>query len=196
MCLKVGLTTRYPSPNTTSTPASAKKDESPAETALRVLRGNDVQSSKPSAHISMGVTNPILGSGPQKTAWWWSPERPYTKRRQNMAYYNLNSFGLRYGKREQNMLAEFKQIPVNSQRYTTLHYRCKDTDYINISEGTLNLNNKKSCNIDYENVTEAQKKITEKDHKNCDDGNASDSSDTSVESTVHYSKVVFPKADK
>ncbi|KAI7795096.1 hypothetical protein IRJ41_008756 [Triplophysa rosa] len=87
-------------------------------------------------------------------------------------------------------------ISSSSQRYTSLHYRCKDMDYINISEGTLDLNNKKSCDIDYENVTEPQKKITEKDQKNSDDGNASDSSDTSVESAVHYTKVVFPKADK
>lgn len=91
---------------------------------------------------------------------------------------------------------QLADISCSSQRYTTLHYRCKDTDYINISEGTVNLNNKNSCNIDYENVTEAQKKIAEKDQKNCDDGNASDSSDTSVESAVHYTKVVFPKADK
>ncbi|KAI7794910.1 metastasis-suppressor KiSS-1 [Triplophysa rosa] len=108
LMLSFGIGNMYPSGHFQYYP----EDESPAETALRVLRGNDVQSSKPSAHISMGVTNPILGSGPQKSTWWWSPESPYMKRRQNLAYYNLNSFGLRYGKREQNMLAEFKQIPV------------------------------------------------------------------------------------
>lgn len=77
----------------------------------------------------------------------------------------------------------------------SLQYRRKDSDYINISEG-LDLNNTKSCDIDYENVTEPQNKIKEKGPKNCDDGNASDSSDTSAESAVHYTKVVFSKADK
>nr|AJT39600.1 kisspeptin 1 [Tor putitora] len=79
------------------------EDETPEETSLRDLRGTDTgptadsPPSKLSARFSMG-------EGPQKNTWWWSPESPYTKRRQNVAYYNLNSFGLRYGKREQDML--------------------------------------------------------------------------------------------
>lgn len=88
-------------------------------------------------------------------------------------------------------LAEFSS---SSQRYVSLQYRRKDSDYINISEGKSDLITKKSCDIDYENVTEPQ--IAEPDEKNCDDGNISDSSDTSVESAVHYSKVVFPNVDK
>ncbi|XP_050978747.1 metastasis-suppressor KiSS-1 [Labeo rohita] len=88
------------------------EDETPEETSLRVLRGTDSHptAESPSPKLSMHFS---MGAGPQRNTWWWSPERPYTKRRQNVAYYNLNSFGLRYGKREQNMLAGFKQhIPV------------------------------------------------------------------------------------
>ncbi|KAK9966528.1 hypothetical protein ABG768_003635 [Culter alburnus] len=88
------------------------EDESPDETSLRVLRGTDARptAGSPSPKLSMHFS---MGAGPQRSTWWWSPERPYTKRRQNVAYYNLNSFGLRYGKREQDMLAGFKQkIPV------------------------------------------------------------------------------------
>ncbi len=77
-------------------------DETPEETSLRDLRGTDTRptAGSPSPKLSMLFS---MGAGPQRNAWWWSPERSYTKRRQNVAYYNLNSFGLRYGKREQNM---------------------------------------------------------------------------------------------
>lgn len=77
------------------------EDETPEETSLRDLRGTDT---RPTAgyppKLSMLLS---MGAGPQRNTWWRSLERPYTKRRQNVAYYNLNSFGLRYGKREQNM---------------------------------------------------------------------------------------------
>uniref|UniRef100_A0A8C2EU96 Kisspeptin 1 n=1 Tax=Cyprinus carpio TaxID=7962 RepID=A0A8C2EU96_CYPCA len=84
------------------------EDETPEETPLQDLRGTDTRPTarSPSPKLPMLFS---MGAGPQ----WWSPERPYTKRRQNVAYYNLNSFGLCYGKSEQNMLAGFKQkIPV------------------------------------------------------------------------------------
>ncbi|KTG38456.1 hypothetical protein cypCar_00018175 [Cyprinus carpio] len=84
------------------------EDESPEETSLRVLRGTDTHptAGSPSPKLSVHFS---MSADPQRNTQWWSPERPYTKRKQNVAYYNLNSFGLRYGKREQNMLAEFKQ---------------------------------------------------------------------------------------
>ncbi|XP_067288002.1 metastasis-suppressor KiSS-1 [Pseudorasbora parva] len=87
-------------------------DETPEETSLRLLRGTDARptAGSPSPKFSMHFS---MGAGPQQSTWWWSPERPYTKRRHNVAYYNLNSFGLRYGKRDQNVLAGFKKkIPV------------------------------------------------------------------------------------
>nr|QBX88885.1 kisspeptin-1 [Clarias magur] len=86
--------------------------ETPEETSLRVLRGTDSRppAESPSPKLSMHFS---LRAGPQRNTWWWSPERPYMQRPQNVAYYNLNPFGLRFGKREQNMLAGFKQhIPV------------------------------------------------------------------------------------
>ncbi|XP_065098181.1 metastasis-suppressor KiSS-1 [Paramisgurnus dabryanus] len=109
LMLSVGIGDTYPSGRF----QYYLKDEPTA--ALRDLRGTVVRSTaghrspKLSAHMYMGVSNPVLGTGPHQSKWWWSPERPYTKRRQNLAYYNLNSFGLRYGKREQNMLGEFNQ---------------------------------------------------------------------------------------
>uniref|UniRef100_A0A672RT43 Kisspeptin 1 n=1 Tax=Sinocyclocheilus grahami TaxID=75366 RepID=A0A672RT43_SINGR len=88
------------------------EDETPEETSLQVLRGTDSRptAGSPSPKLSVHFS---MSAGPQRNTQWWSPERPYSKRRQNVAYYNLNSFGLRYGKREQNMLAWFKQkIPI------------------------------------------------------------------------------------
>nr|AHH83757.1 kisspeptin [Gobiocypris rarus] len=88
------------------------EDGTPEETSLRVLRGADTRptAGSPSPKLSMHFS---MGAGPPLSTWWWFPERPYTKRRHNVAYYNLNSFGFRYGKREQNMRAGFKQkIPV------------------------------------------------------------------------------------
>ncbi|CAM4732228.1 unnamed protein product [Leuciscus chuanchicus] len=84
------------------------KDETPEEASLRVLRRTDPRptAGSPSPKLSMHFS---MGAGPQRSTWWLSPEKPYTKRRQHVAYYNLNSFGLRYGKRDQNMLAGFKQ---------------------------------------------------------------------------------------
>lgn len=75
--------------------------------------------------------------------------------------------------------------------------RRKDSDYINISEGVtsgqMDLKNPKTRHIDYVNVNEPRK-ITKKEK--CDDGNASVSSDTSVDSAINYSTVVFTKANK
>ncbi|XP_039551015.1 metastasis-suppressor KiSS-1 [Pimephales promelas] len=84
------------------------KDETPEEASFRVLRRTDPRptAGSPSPKLSMHFS---MGADPQRSTWWLSPEKPYTKRRQPVAYYNLNSFGLRYGKREQNMLAGFKQ---------------------------------------------------------------------------------------
>ncbi|XP_051967818.1 metastasis-suppressor KiSS-1 [Xyrauchen texanus] len=87
------------------------EDGTPEETALRVLRGTNTRQIAPkiSAHFLKGITNPVLSAGSHQSAWGWSPDSSYTKRRQNVAYYNLNSFGLRYGKREQKILASFEQ---------------------------------------------------------------------------------------
>ncbi|XP_026077085.1 metastasis-suppressor KiSS-1 [Carassius auratus] len=87
------------------------EDETPKE-SLQVLRGTDTRptAGSPSPKLSVHFS---MSADPQRNTRWWAPVRPYTKRKQNVAYYNLNSFGLRYGKREQNMLAEFKQkIPM------------------------------------------------------------------------------------
>ncbi|XP_072522235.1 metastasis-suppressor KiSS-1 [Salminus brasiliensis] len=80
--------------------------EAPEETALRVLRGLELMSSsgapanKPSVHLPAEEANPPLSRGLPRSAWWWHPEmlHPEMKRRNNLASYNLNSFGLRYGK--------------------------------------------------------------------------------------------------
>ncbi|KAK7119468.1 hypothetical protein R3I94_021342 [Phoxinus phoxinus] len=87
------------------------KDETPEEASLRVLRRTDARptAGSPSPNAQLLSMHFSMGAGPQRSTWWLSPEKPYTKRRQHVAYYNLNSFGLRYGKREQNMLAGFKQ---------------------------------------------------------------------------------------
>ncbi|XP_056125830.1 metastasis-suppressor KiSS-1 [Rhinichthys klamathensis goyatoka] len=83
------------------------KDETPEGASLRVLRRTDPRPTAGSP--SPKLSHFSMGADPQRRMWWVSPEKPYTKRRQHVAYYNLNSFGLRYGKREQNMLAGFKQ---------------------------------------------------------------------------------------
>nr|ACI96030.1 kisspeptin [Carassius auratus] len=87
------------------------KNETPKK-SLQVLRGTDTRptagspSPKLSGHFSMSAN-------PHRNTRGWAPVKPYTKRKQKVAYYNLNSFGLRYGKKKQNMLAEFKQkIPM------------------------------------------------------------------------------------
>ncbi|XP_053509340.1 metastasis-suppressor KiSS-1 [Ictalurus furcatus] len=56
--------------------------------------------SKLSSHLPMDMSNPWLSARIPSSSWWWHPEKPHpeTKRRQNLASYNLNSFGLRYGK--------------------------------------------------------------------------------------------------
>nr|ABV03802.1 kiss1 [Danio rerio] len=84
------------------------EDETPEETSLRVLRGTDTRPTDGSPPSKLSALF-SMGAGHQKNTWWWSPESPYTKRRQNVAYYNLNSFGLRYGKREQDMLTRLIQ---------------------------------------------------------------------------------------
>ncbi|XP_062842967.1 metastasis-suppressor KiSS-1 [Trichomycterus rosablanca] len=82
------------------------KDASSEERALRILRRIATQPTpgplalKLSAHALMDITERWLSAGSPKKAWRWSPEMSHSesKRRQNLASYNLNSFGLRYGK--------------------------------------------------------------------------------------------------
>uniref|UniRef100_A0A3B4C3E2 Uncharacterized protein n=1 Tax=Pygocentrus nattereri TaxID=42514 RepID=A0A3B4C3E2_PYGNA len=56
--------------------------------------------SKPSVYFPTDVANAPLSSGFPRNAWWWHPEilHPEMRKRHNLASYNLNSFGLRYGK--------------------------------------------------------------------------------------------------
>ncbi|XP_036414868.1 metastasis-suppressor KiSS-1 [Colossoma macropomum] len=75
----------------------ADEDKTPEETVLQVLQRLDLLPtpgpplSKPSAYFPTDVANPLR---------WWHPEmlHPEMKKRHNLASYNLNSFGLRYGK--------------------------------------------------------------------------------------------------
>ncbi|CAM4732232.1 unnamed protein product [Leuciscus chuanchicus] len=91
-------------------------------------------------------------------------------------------------------------LSCNSQRYASLQDRSKTSDYINVSEsaspGPVNLHSNK-MDINYVNVKESQqKKINRKGQATYDDGTKSVSSDTSEESAVNYSKVVFTKIDR
>ncbi|KAL7837312.1 hypothetical protein SRHO_G00270230 [Serrasalmus rhombeus] len=80
--------------------------ETPEETVFQVLQRLDLLPtsgpplSKPSVYFPTDVANPPLSSGFPRSAWWWHPEilHPEMKKRHNLASYNLNSFGLRYGK--------------------------------------------------------------------------------------------------
>lgn len=95
---------------------------------------------------------------------------------------------------------QLADLSCNSQRYASLQDRSKTSDYINVAEsaspGPVNFCNKK-MDIDYVNVKKSQrKKINRKGRATCDDGTKSVSSDTSEESAVNYSKVVFTKIDR
>lgn len=80
-------------------------DVTPEERVLKVLQRIATQpapgplASKLSSHLLMDMSNPWLSAHTPGGSWWWHVEKPYpeTKRRQNLASYNLNSFGLRYG---------------------------------------------------------------------------------------------------
>ncbi|XP_055040901.2 uncharacterized protein [Misgurnus anguillicaudatus] len=90
-------------------------------------------------------------------------------------------------------------ISSGCQRNASAQERRKDSDYINISEGVssgqvdFKKNAKTRQHIDYVNVNEPRK--TTKKEKCDDDINASVSSETSVESAVNYSTVVFTKVN-
>lgn len=94
---------------------------------------------------------------------------------------------------------QLADLSFNSQRYASLQDH-KTSDYINVAESAspepVNFHNKK-MDIGYVNVKESQwKKINRKGQATCDDGTKSVSSDTSDESAVNYSKVVFTKIDR
>uniref|UniRef100_A0A8B9RMH2 Kisspeptin n=1 Tax=Astyanax mexicanus TaxID=7994 RepID=A0A8B9RMH2_ASTMX len=77
----------------------------PEDSLFRVLQRLDLMSrlgspaSKPSADLPADEASPPLSRGSSRGG-WWHPEtlHPEMKRRNNLASYNLNSFGLRYGK--------------------------------------------------------------------------------------------------
>ncbi|KAG9260503.1 metastasis-suppressor KiSS-1 [Astyanax mexicanus] len=81
------------------------EDEAPEDSLFRVLQRLDLMSrlgspaSKPSADLPADEASPPLSRGSSRGG-WWHPEtlHPEMKRRNNLASYNLNSFGLRYGK--------------------------------------------------------------------------------------------------
>ncbi|KAL6464538.1 hypothetical protein MHYP_G00268550 [Metynnis hypsauchen] len=102
LMLSVTLGETYP----TGPLTFSNEDETPEETVFQVLRRLGVLPtpalpvSKPSAYFPTDVANPPLSAGFPRSAGWWNPEmlHPEMKRRHNLASYNLNSFGLRYGK--------------------------------------------------------------------------------------------------
>ncbi|XP_053340465.1 metastasis-suppressor KiSS-1 [Clarias gariepinus] len=82
------------------------KDVTPEDRVLKVLQRI---ASRPTpepleynllSHLPMDMANPWLSVRIPSSSWWRHLENPHreTKRRQNLASYNLNSFGLRYGK--------------------------------------------------------------------------------------------------
>ncbi|KAF7693323.1 hypothetical protein HF521_008639 [Silurus meridionalis] len=82
------------------------EDVTSEERVLRFLQRIAAQptheplASKLLPHHAMNMPNPWLSAQLPSSLWWWHPENPHpeTKRRQNLSPYNLNSFGLRYGK--------------------------------------------------------------------------------------------------
>ncbi|KAK2821345.1 hypothetical protein Q7C36_020688 [Tachysurus vachellii] len=82
------------------------EDETPEDRVLEVLQRIAARpthkplASKHSSHLFMDMSDPWLKPRFPSSSWWWYIEKPHaeTKRRQNLASYNLNSFGLRYGK--------------------------------------------------------------------------------------------------
>lgn len=94
--------------------SSVPVDVAPEERVLEVLQRIAAQptpeplASKLSSHLLMDISNPWLRPRIPSSSWWWHIEKPHpeTKRRQNLASYNLNSFGLRYGKWHQAMATE------------------------------------------------------------------------------------------
>uniref|UniRef100_A0AAY4DZZ7 Uncharacterized protein n=1 Tax=Denticeps clupeoides TaxID=299321 RepID=A0AAY4DZZ7_9TELE len=79
---------------------------SPEEITSRLLRGivgaaaEEECSSRLSAHKPIEVSNSAMGLGPHRKVKWFYPELTHlhAKRRPSLSSYNLNSFGLRYGK--------------------------------------------------------------------------------------------------
>uniref|UniRef100_A0A4W4GFX7 Kisspeptin n=2 Tax=Electrophorus electricus TaxID=8005 RepID=A0A4W4GFX7_ELEEL len=102
LMISVSLGQTYP----TGPYTNYRDDESRVEEALRALEGTDTlptpgpPASRLSLLLPVEVVHPQQDSALPRRPWWWYPEMPHpeVKRRHNLASYNLNSFGLRYGK--------------------------------------------------------------------------------------------------
>lgn len=107
-------------------------DVTPEERVLRVLqRLGPLEPLAPKllSHLPMDMSNPWLSAQIPSSSWWWLHEKPETKRRQNLASYNLNSFGLRYGKWDQDMTTKWILLTAIRQLYLLLSSDCI-LDYI------------------------------------------------------------------
>ncbi|XP_076878050.1 metastasis-suppressor KiSS-1 [Brachyhypopomus gauderio] len=100
LMVSVSLGQTYPS----GAYSSHSEDEGGVEEVLRALRGTGdlpgPPASRLSPHLLVNMGLPQLTSALPRRPWWWYLQKPHpeVKRRHDPASYNLNSFGLRYGK--------------------------------------------------------------------------------------------------